>query len=115
MENLIEETINNLIEKSTKQKEQLLIDNLRIKGYGHLADRLKKRFIFPRVASIQQGEWQMFFVDNDEDIPDFIIAFKLNQPEYDPYKPFEYNYKIGYTWRVEYFPGEKDRIFSSAS
>jgi hypothetical protein len=112
MENLIEQMLCEIQKNITEQKEEALRVALRIKGYGHLIDDLKKRFIFHRVASIMHNDWQIFFADNGEMVPDFIIAFKLKTG-------FDFdgdiqNYRVssGYEIRDQYFPGEKEAIFA---
>lgn len=73
--------LDKLSEDLYEKKEELLKQKLTEKGFGHLIERLKTRR-FPKICCIRQGEWELYFADDDTDEGAFIIGFKdvTNEP-----------------------------------
>lgn len=67
--------LDKLSEDLSDKKEELLKQKLKEKGFGHLIEGLKTR-IFPKICCIRQGEWELYFADNDTDEGAFIIGFR---------------------------------------
>lgn len=57
------------------KKEELIKVKLAEKGFGHLIDELSTRR-FPKVCRVQQGEWELYFADDNTTEGAFIIGFK---------------------------------------
>lgn len=63
-----------------KQKEELIKSKIIEKGFGYLLEDLEIRR-FPKLCCVQQGEWDLYFADDDSKEGAFIIAIK-HQPTY---------------------------------
>lgn len=59
----------------SKKKEDLIRVKLIEKGFGHLIDGLKTRR-FPKICCVRQGQWELYFADDNSDEGAFIIGFK---------------------------------------
>lgn len=69
------QSINKLFEHLFKKKEELIKLKLIEKGFGHLIEGLKTRR-FPKICCVIQGQWELYFADDNSDEGTFIIGFK---------------------------------------
>lgn len=67
--------LDNLSEDLFKKTEELIKTKLAEKGFGYLIEGLKTRR-FPKVCAVKQGEWELYFADDNSDDGAFIVAFR---------------------------------------
>lgn len=67
--------VDKLVEDLSIKKEELLKLKLTEKGFGHLIEGFKNK-MFPKICCVRQGEWELYFADNDTDEGAFIIGFR---------------------------------------
>lgn len=69
------QSLDKVSEDLFKKKEELIKTKLTEKGFEHLIEGLRTRR-FPKVCCVKQGEWELYFADDNADEGAFIIGFK---------------------------------------
>lgn len=74
-ETWLTKTMNDHYRQINAEKDLLIADKLKQKGFGHLIEGMSKRK-FPKICCIVQGEWSYYYADNDTDEGCFIVAIR---------------------------------------
>lgn len=99
--NVVSQLANQLISK----KEELIKMKLAEKGFGHLIEGMYERR-FPKVCAVKQGNWTLYFADNDTPEGAFIVAIEEAAPTFDNWIDHDRDLKLNlsFNWQDSY-PG----------